>query len=106
MKYRFNVSLARIRSDLERTSKKLGYEQVRLLQGKDGSGMVELLDSQRQRKLVCRRFANPHDNLRAIGLTLEYQRRISEDYGAEIVKEAAAMVAENRGLIGVGVHGP
>ena len=92
MKRRFNVDIARIRQDLERTADRLGYHRVVLLRAKDGVGaQVKLIGSQ-TKVLGCSRFDNSDDNLRAIGLTLEYQRRIREEYGAELVKAAADVV--------------
>jgi hypothetical protein len=99
MKRRFNVDISRIRTDLERTAEKLGFKKVTLLRAKDGRGALVRLTGSTVKNLSCRRFDNSDDNLRAIGLTLEYQRRIREEYGAELVKAAAAVVLPNSGLL-------
>ena len=91
MKYRFNVGVARIKADLERTAAKLGCKVV-LMKGHRGEGMVKLGN----KRLVCKKFGRYEDNLRAIGLTLEYQRRISEDYGVELARAAMEVVVSER----------
>jgi len=92
MKRRFNVTLETIRKDLDRTAKKLGYSGVQLLKSKSGSeGAVKLLGS-KPKTLKCSTFNCHDDNWRAIGLTLEYQRRIREEYGAEMVRQTAGVV--------------
>lgn len=91
MKRRFNVDIATIRRDLERTARRLGYDRVWLLGSKTGPGaQVRLCRESNTRTVTCAKFGNRDDNLRAIGLTLEYQRRIRDDYGAEVLRTAAA----------------
>lgn len=99
MKTRFSAEWKTIKKDLVRTARRVGYQKVQILRKKNSpEALVKLVNGSSIRKIRCQTFPHHEDNVRAIGLSLEYQRRIRDEYGAELVRESARAVEPDRRL--------
>lgn len=88
MKRRFSAQDSTIKKDLRNTMTKIGATSLKISQD-EFSGEVEVIFDRNGKRYTkkCSRWEHSSDNLRAVGLSIEYLYRAVEIYGVESEEE-------------------